>query len=81
MIRINPIRDNKVTTDDVNLVEDTLGPDIRILKGNIGRIFQPIVIDYHTEILKELLSVNMNITISIDRLTVNKLAFFNIHRS
>ena len=75
MIRMNLIRDNKVTTEDVNLAEETLGPYVGTLKGKAVRTAQPTVIDYHAEILKELLSINTNVIISIDRFTVNKLVF------
>ena len=37
VIKMNLIRDNKVTTEDTNLAEDTLEPDIGTLKGKAFR--------------------------------------------
>ena len=57
MIRMNLIRNNEVTTEDVNLAIKAFGPDVAGIKGKTTR-HKPIpVIDNKIEIPEELLEV------------------------
>lgn len=75
MVRINLIRNNKVTTKDVNIAIKTFGPDIGTIKGKTTRQKPPLIIDNHIEIPEELVRVNREVTMSIGGLSVNSLKF------
>ncbi len=76
-IRMNLIRDNPVTTKDVDLAEHIFGPDIGTVKGKTTRRKPLPVKDYHIEIPDELINVHSDITLAIDGLTINSLKFLS----
>ena len=58
LIRLNLIKDNKVTTKDINLAQKVHDSDIRSLKGKSARSKLAPVADNAIEILDELISIN-----------------------
>ena len=75
MIRMNLIRNNEVTTGDVNLAEKSFGPDVGSIKGKTTRTKPTPVTSNLIEIPSELISIHEDVTISMDGLTVNALKF------
>ena len=77
IIRINAIKDNPVTTEDIELAEKIFGPDIGTLKGKTTRRKPlPVVSDY-IEIPQELVNAQRDITLCIDGMYVNGLSFLS----
>jgi hypothetical protein len=76
IIRMNCFKDNPVTTEDVDIAEAIFGPDIGVIKGKTTHHRpNPVVADY-LDIPEELLVCQQNVTLCIDTVYVNKLAFF-----
>ena len=73
MIRMNVIKNNMVTTKDINLAERAFGPDIATIKSVTTHQKPDPVVDQQIEIPEELLSLHEAVTLSIDGLTVNGL--------
>ena len=73
---MNFIRNNKVTTEDVNSALKTLGPDVATIKGKTTRRKPQPVVDNIIEIPDELLNIHREVELSVDGLTVNGLKFF-----
>jgi hypothetical protein len=76
-IRMNLIRDNPVTTKDVDLAEHIFGPDVGTVKGKTTRRKPLPIIDEHIEIPAELISIHEDVTLAIDGLTINSLKFLS----
>jgi hypothetical protein len=78
IIRMNMIRDNPVTTKDVDLAEQVFGPDILgTIKGKTT-MQKPIpVSDHHIEIPEEMISLHEDVTLAIDGITINSLKFLS----
>ena len=72
---MNLIKDSEVTTEDINLAEKAFGPDVGALKGKTTQKRTTPVFSNAIEIPTELLSINKEITLSIDGLSVNGLKF------
>jgi hypothetical protein len=77
MIRMNLIRNNTVTTDDVNLATKAYGPDVGEIKGKTTRSRPTPVTSNIVEIPDELLDVQQDLTVSMDGLEVNSLKFLS----
>jgi hypothetical protein len=77
MIRLNLIKNNQVTTDDVNLATKAYGPDVATIKGKTTRRKPTPVTSNLVEIPDELLRVQEDLTLSMDGLTVNSLKFLS----
>ena len=75
MIRMNLIRNNEVTTDDINLATKAYGPDIGAIKGKTTRSRTTPVTSSKIEIPEELINVQKEVALSIDGLNVNSLNF------
>ena len=73
MIRMNLIKNNRVTTKDIVLAEKAFGPDVGELKGKTTRSKPRVAVDNVVEIPPELLSMNEEVKLSIDGLRVNAL--------
>jgi hypothetical protein len=73
---MNLIRNNKVTTEDVNLALKTLGPDVATIKGKTTRRKPQPVVNNIIEIPDELLNIHREIELSVDGINVNGLQFF-----
>jgi hypothetical protein len=79
MIHMNLIKNNVVTTDDVNLATKTYGPDVSGIKGKTTRKRPTTVTSNIVEIPDELLEIQQDLTVSMDGwmdgMTVNSLKF------
>lgn len=73
IIRINLIKDDEVTIEDVTLVEKVHRLDIESIKGKTTQVKPTPVIFQTIDILKELININQDITISIDGLKINRV--------
>ena len=73
MIRMNLIKNLKITTENVTLIEKAFGPDIGPLKGKTTR--KSLVPSFRNviEIPTELLKISEEIVLFIDGLTVNAI--------
>jgi hypothetical protein len=74
---MNLIRDNPVTTKDVDLAEHIFGLDVGTVKGKTTRRKPLPIINEHIEIPEELISVQEDITLAIDGITINSLKFLS----
>jgi hypothetical protein len=75
-IIMNAIKNNPVTLEDVKISERIFGPDIGRIKGKTTRIKpNPVVSDY-IEIPQELIEKQQDITLCIDTMFINGIAFF-----
>jgi hypothetical protein len=77
MIWMNLIKNNVVTTDDVNLATKAFGPDIGGIEGKTTRSRPTPVQNNMVEIPDELLDVQQDLTVSMDGLTVNSIKFLS----
>ena len=77
LIRMNLIRDNKVTNNDITLAEKTYGKDVGSLKGKTTRRRPPLAIRQTIEIPDELIEVQRDVTLSIDGLEINSVKFLS----
>ena len=77
MIRMNLIKNNVVTTDDVNLATKAYGPDVGAIKGKTKRSKPTPVTSKIVEIPHALLEVPQDLTLSLYALTVNSLEFLS----
>jgi hypothetical protein len=75
IIWMNLIRNNQVTTDDVNLATKAYGPDIATIKAKTTRSKPAPVTSNLVEIPDELLKVQKDVILSIDGMTINSLKF------
>jgi hypothetical protein len=75
MIRMNLIKNNEVTTEDVNLATRLYGEDIGTIKAKTTRQRPAPVTSNLVEIPEELLEVQQEVTISMDGMIVNSLKF------
>ena len=76
-IRMNLIKNNQVTTDDVNLATKVYGPDVGAIKGKTTRSRPTPVTNNIVEIPDELLDIQQDLTVSMDGLTINSLKFLS----
>jgi hypothetical protein len=74
-IIMNLIRNNTVSTADVNLAAKTFGADVSNIKGKTTRRRPTPVTSNIIEVPDELLELQKDVVISIDGLTVNSLKF------
>jgi hypothetical protein len=75
MVSSNMIKNFPVTSTDVANANTIFGPDLTTLKGKTVRITPtPVATDY-VQILKEIMSLNRNVTLAIDIMFVNGLPF------
>ena len=77
MIKMNLIKNNKVTTDNVNLATKAYGPNVGEMKGNNTRSRPTPVVRNRVEITDEFLEVKQDLAVSMDKLTVNSLKFLS----
>jgi hypothetical protein len=75
MIRMNLIRNNMVTTEDVNLATKAYGPDISGIKGKTTRQKPNLVHSNTVEIPEELLDIQQDLKVSMDGMAVNSMKF------
>jgi hypothetical protein len=75
MLRMNTVIGNPVTTEDIKIAEKVFGPDIGALKGKTTRRKPAPVVSDYIEIPKELISTQREVTLCMDGMKVNGLAF------
>jgi hypothetical protein len=75
MIRMNRIKNNVVTTDNVNLATIAYGPDVSGIKGKTTQKRPTTVTSNIMEIPDELLEIQQDLKVSLDGRTVNSLKF------
>ena len=75
MLRMNLIKNAKITTEDINLAEKAYGPDVGSIKAKTTRTAPTPAFSNIIEIPAELLHIQEEITLSMDGLTVNSLKF------
>ena len=73
IIRMNLINNSEITTEDVNLAKKLLGPDVNAIKGKTTQKVPLPAFSDVIDIPEELLSVNREVGLTIDGLTVNSL--------
>ena len=76
ILRMNLVKNNPVTVEDVKLAEKIFGPDISTLKGKTTRRKPLPVVEDHIAIPRELVQAQQHVTLDVDGLTVNSLKFF-----
>ena len=75
MIRMNLIRNNEVTTEDVILAENAFRQDTGASKAKSTRTRPKSATNNQIKIPNELINVNQDVTLSIDGMFVNGLQF------
>ena len=75
LIRMNLIRNNPVTTKDINLAEKVYGPDVGTRKGKNTRRRPNPVVSTMIELPDELLDIHKEVTVSLDGLEINNVKF------
>jgi hypothetical protein len=74
---MNLILENPVTTKDLYLAEHIFGPDVRTVKGKTTRRKPLPIIEEHIKIPEELISLQEDITLAIDGITINSFRFLS----
>ena len=75
IIRMNCIKNNPITIEDVNIAEKVFGPDIGSLKGKSTRRKPIPVVQDVIEIPPELITAQKNVVLCMDTMKVNGLPF------
>jgi hypothetical protein len=75
IIQMNAIRNNPVTTEDVNIAEKIFGPDVATLKGKTTHRAPIPVIEDCIEIPRELITAQYSVTLCLDGMKVNDFSF------
>jgi hypothetical protein len=75
IIWMNAIKNNPVTTEDVNIAEKIFGPDLATLKGKMTRCAPVPVIEDRIEIPRELITAQYSVTLCLDGMKVNDISF------
>ena len=75
IIRMNTIKNNPVTTEDVDIAQKIFGPDIATLKGKTTRRTPVPVVEDRIEIPRELITSQYSVTLCLDGMKVNDLTF------
>jgi hypothetical protein len=72
---MNTIKNNSVTTADIDIAEKFFGPDISSLKGKTTHHKPVPVIKDYIEIPQELIAAQHSITLCLDGMKVNGIPF------
>ena len=75
ILRMNTVTNNPVTTEDIKIAESIFGKDIGAIKGKTTRRKPAPVVSDYIEIPKELISAQREVTLCMDAMKVNGLAF------
>jgi hypothetical protein len=75
IIQMNAIKNNPVTTEDVDIAEKIFGPDVATLKGKMTRCAPIPVIEDRIEIPRELITAQYSVTLCLDGMKVNDISF------
>ena len=77
MIGMNLIKNNELTTDNINLATKAYGICVGKFKGKTTRSWPNPVVSNIVDIPDEFLEVQQDLTVSMDGLTVNSLRFLS----
>jgi hypothetical protein len=75
MLRMNSITNNPITTEDIKIAENIFGADIGSIKGKTTRRKPAPVVNDYVEIPNELIATQRNVTLCMDGMKVNGVAF------
>ena len=75
VLKMNAIANNPVTTSDLAIAEHIFGPDVGSLKGKLTHRPPLPVLDNYIELPIELTDAHHNVTLCMDTMKVNGLAF------
>jgi hypothetical protein len=75
IIQINAIKNNPVTTEDVDIAQKIFGPNIVTLKGKTTHCTPVPIIEDQIKIPRELITTQYAITLCIDGMKVNDIGF------
>jgi hypothetical protein len=75
IIQMNAIKNNPVTTEDVNIAEKIFGPDVATLKGKMTRRPPIPIIEDRIEVPRELITAQYSVTLCLDGMKVNDISF------
>jgi hypothetical protein len=75
IIQMNAIKNNPVTTEDVNISEKIFGPDAPTLKGKTTCHAPVPVIEERIEIARQLITTQYSVTLGLDGMKVNDISF------
>jgi hypothetical protein len=77
ILRMNLVKNNPVTIEDVKLAKKIFGPDIGALKGKKTRRKPNQVTEDLIAVPRELIQAQQHVTLAVDGLTVNSLKFLS----
>jgi hypothetical protein len=66
IIRMNAIKNNPVTTEDVDIAKTIFGPDVATLKGKMTHYTPVHVIEDRIKIPRELIPAQYSVTLCLD---------------
>jgi hypothetical protein len=75
IIWMNAIKNNPVTTEDVNIAEKIFGPDVATLKGKMTHRPPIPIIEDRIEVPRELITTQYSVTLCLDGMKVNDISF------
>jgi hypothetical protein len=78
IIWMNAIKNNPVTTEDVDIAEKIFGPDVATLKGKMTHHAPIPVIEDCIEIPRELITTQYSVTLCLDGMKVNNISFLTM---
>ncbi len=81
ILRMNTVTNNPVTTEDIKIAENIFAKDIGAMKGKTTRRKPAPVVSDYIEIPKELISAQREVTLCIDGMKVNGLAFIGLRNT
>ncbi len=78
IIQMNAIKNNPVTTEDVDIAKKIFGPDLTTLKGKMTRGAPVPIIEDHIEIPRELITTQYSVTLCLDGMKVNDISLLTM---
>jgi hypothetical protein len=78
IIQMNVIKNNPVTTEDVNIAKKIFGPDVASLKGKMTCCAPVPIIEDHFKITRELISTQYSVTLCLNGMKVNDISFLTM---
>jgi hypothetical protein len=75
IIWMNAMRNNPITTEDVNIAKKIFGPDVTTLKGKTTHCTPVPIIEDRIEITRELITPQYSVTLCLDGMKVNSISF------
>ena len=78
IIWMNAIKNNPVTTEDVDIAEKIFGPDVATLRGKTSRHAPVPIIEDHIKIQRELITAQYSVTICLNGMKANDISFLTM---